>query len=84
MKEMSDMQVHGKFKGEIEVKRFYMPGIKFTELCPECSEPWEWDGESDYISNPVVGKPETIHAYCQECEREWEGQILLEVKITVV
>lgn len=78
---MNDMQIHGKFKGEIEVKRFYLPGIKFTELCPKCSEPWEFDGDSEYISNPVVGEPEKVHAYCCECEHEWERKIVLNVTV---
>ena len=75
-------KVKGKFDGDIEVKRFYMPGIIVEDECSKCLEVVEWSGESDYISYPNTSdKNMHVHMYCQDCENEWEIPITLEITV---
>lgn len=65
---------------EIEVKRFYFPYI-ITSCCSKCGDEFEFDGNSDYISYPVVGQPEKIYFYCDDCSHEWSEEIVLDINV---
>ena len=82
-------KIIGSCKGaEIDVKRFYIPGVKVQSHCPTCGKKHIRDFDSDYLSHPVVGAPECVHFYCEEdkpgggyCGTEWDVKVVLEIKV---
>lgn len=65
--------------GEIEVKRFYIEGLKMYYTCPSKNHMW-----NDYLSYPDMNIPMDLHLYCNECDHEWTEKIILKVSIEVV
>lgn len=78
------MKIEGKVIAETDVKRFYLPGIKLIHQCPECEEEQIWNGSSDYLSYPYIGKPIDFDFYCQHCDHEWTHRILLDLSVKEV
>ena len=68
--------------GEIDVKRFYIPGTIIQDHCPECKHLNELDLEDQYLSYPKVGEPEGLYFHCDECEHEWQPEIIIEIKVS--
>lgn len=67
---------------ELDVKRFYIPGLVFKSQCPVCGLVVHKDMEDDYVSYPKTNTPIEITAYCPECEDHWvAGHILLKVVV---
>ena len=60
-------------------KRFYLDDVVITKEC-SCGAVMEKDLSSDYLSYPMVGYPENIYFYCDECGTEYEDA----VKVTVI
>ena len=77
------MRVEGKVKGPSETKRFYMPGLKIYDNCPECGIENVWDGAEDYISYPPIGQPFKFNFYCF-CNTEWQRMIVIDYTLTQV
>jgi hypothetical protein len=76
------MKIIGSFIGNVECKRFYMPGIKVVSVCPKCNEERELDFNDQYLSYPVVNRFQNIYFYCEPCEENWDEEIMLEIKIS--
>jgi len=78
-------KVIGEMSGEADVKRFYMPGLKIEDECPDCKKTIHWDGERDYISYPVIGGDTSVNFnfYCDACNKNWnvKGSLSLTVKL---
>lgn len=60
-------KIIGKAKGELDVKRFYIPGVKIESKCPKCGTKYVKDLERDYFFEPSVNQPQDFHF---ECEKE--------------
>lgn len=73
--------ITGTMKGELDVKRFYMPGVKIKCKCPACGAPWEMDMALDYLSYPSAGKPTNASGYCGKCEHEWPVMVIVRVTV---
>lgn len=69
---------------EVNVKRFYMPGVLVTKPCPKCGQPCTNDRGQEYFSYPTANSEVKLGLYCQPCDYEWEVKafftITLEVK----
>jgi len=78
------MKIEGQFHGEIDQKRFYMPGTKFIDTCRVCQRQAIWDGKQEYLSYPDVGKPIDFDWYCPDCGNEWNTKILIQISISEV
>lgn len=66
---------------ELDVKRFYLPGVELSSPCPKCGHVCVHDLSSDYLSYPVANVPEDKHFYCDECNHEWDERIVLRVSV---
>lgn len=84
-------KIKGNLEGaEIDVKRFYLPGIVVESKCPKCGHLHEVDMGSQYLSYPCVGDEEKINFYCEEgesenyCDTEWEVSIKLGMTVEIV
>jgi hypothetical protein len=69
---------------EIDVKRFYLPGVTLRATCPKCNHPWVHDMAHHYLSYPVANVPFEDNAYCPECEHEWTFRLRLNLSLGVV
>lgn len=65
---------------EVEVKRFYLPGVLLRFKCKNCGELMENDYSSQYISYPQIGE-QVEHFYCDECGTNHEMIIDFEILI---
>jgi hypothetical protein len=66
---------------ELDVKRFYLPGARVVDDCPECGAEVTRDMGKNYLSHPKLGVPADVHMYCDECEHEWDVGIVVEVTV---
>lgn len=74
---------------ELDVKRFYIPGVIVHSECPKCGSPKQADLGDDYLPFPVVGVPESIHFYCESeaegpdkyCDTEWAVEVILDLSV---
>ncbi len=66
---------------EIDVKRFYLPGIVLKFNCKKCKNIIFQDYGENYLSYPITGKQE-FHIYCGECDSEYELQGSLNISIS--
>lgn len=72
---------------EIEVKRFYIPGVTVYSTCPNCMKEHKFDFDNEYISYPVVNAPEKVHFYCTDCDEagedvfEWTEELILRMTL---
>ena len=79
------MIVEGHVEGEISIKRMYLPGVTLKDTCPQCGYGVVHDMTSEYVTcYPVIGKPFNYTWCCGECENEWEVEVQLDIKLTVV
>lgn len=78
------VKITGKATGEIDVKRFYMPGVKLESDCPECKTKNKQDMGDDYVSYPSFNTEFGFGFYCHECNHEWEEDVIIEVKLKAV
>lgn len=75
------MKIIGNFIGNVECKRFYMPGIKAFSLCPKCKEERGLDFNDHYLSYPVVNRFQPLYFYCEPCDENWEEEAMLKVSL---
>lgn len=78
------MKVVGKAEGEIDSKRFYIPGLFLEGKCPECGEPYEKDYTSEYLMYPQAGEPFEEYCHCMECNHEWPVKMQLDIKLKLI
>lgn len=78
---MSATQIKGKPKGEIDCKRFYLPGLRIESECPGCKTAVVWDGDYNYLGNPVANHLNKFHMYCEECDEEWDELLILAIEV---
>lgn len=78
------VRIEGKLNGEIDVKRFYLEGIKMTSKCPKCGKEAIFDGDSDYLSYPKANEIDTVCFYCGNCDDDWLEKIKLKISIVPV
>lgn len=76
---------------EVDVKRFYVPGVTVFSTCPECGYEVERDLSHEYLSHPVVGEPEAVYFYCEGGDREeshevaeWHEDVILGLTLNAV
>lgn len=60
-------------------KRFYLEGFKVKKDCI-CGVTLEEDVKLEY---PVVGYPEMMYFYCDECGEEYEDSVEVTVNISL-
>lgn len=70
-------------KGTELAKRFTLDDVVLTKGC-DCGHIMEKDLSSDYLSYPVVGYPETLYVYCEECETEHEDALRVTVSVNLI
>ncbi len=68
---------------EVDVKRFYVPGVVIECDCPNCKKPVKHDFGSEYLSDPTANATNKVHMYCPECSHEWELKVRLDVTLTL-
>lgn len=73
----------GKPKGELDLKRCYLPGVKTTYTCPahDCGHTWKEDFDGDNFGYPVMNKKMDLYCQCPECDLEWEEKVIFNVSI---
>jgi len=66
---------------EVDAKRLYLP-FEVKDACPKCGTVCVRDlMNGDYMSYPVLGKPENLGGYCYNCSYEWEMKAVLDVSL---
>jgi hypothetical protein len=73
--------VEGEVQGQLDVKRFQLPGLTVRGECPECSKPFALDLKSHYLSYPTVGTPVTVHTCCEHCDREFAFDVTVRLTL---
>lgn len=66
---------------ELNVKRFYLPGVIVRSPCPKCQVSCSRHLGDNYLSYPRIGFPYNVGMYCDVCGDKFVVQIV--VKITV-
>lgn len=69
---------------EMDVKRFYVPGVKIEGKCPACKGKVVNDLGQNYIGYPLVNQDFYETMYCSECNEEWKVIIRLNVTLELV
>ena len=69
---------------DIDVKRFYLDGVKVEWTCPSCGERNERDFGSDYISYPSANNDEYYGVYCPECDEGYKFKGRLNIGFEVI
>ena len=78
-------RVTGSSSGfDIDVKRFYMEGVKIIKYCPECNEENVMDLSDEHLSYPAANKPFAVEMCCNECGYEYEIPMLMSVDLTII
>ena len=67
---------------EIQVKRFYLP-VEVEITCPDCQAKLSKDFEQDYLSYPVTNKKESVYLYCDDCDGEFEFDVVLKLSLDI-
>lgn len=80
-------RVEGTARGELDVKRCYLPGLTIRSQCsqcPKCGAAYAADLSDQYLSYPKVGEPEGWGCYCSkdDCGHEWEVMLRLDVTLS--
>ena len=75
----------GENVGQVDTKRFYIPGVMLGATCPDCkSEVFQDFHGNDYLINPVMGVPIERTIYCEHCYHEWTCKIIVKIDVKVV
>jgi hypothetical protein len=80
------MKVTGKpnVACDLEVKRFYIPGVVLSGKCPNCKAKWWEDFGDSYLSYPTANKPFDHGCCCPECDHEWTVRLRIDLAVSVV
>lgn len=78
------IKIKGTCKGQMDDKRFKVPGVIVEDECPKCGAAWKADlGKDHYLCYPIVGKPYDLNGYCHKCQAEWSVRVILRVSLEV-
>ncbi len=69
---------------DINVKRLYLDGVGFEEPCPNCHKPHAVDLGESCLSHPQVGVPEEVFFYCEDCDIEYDIDVVLNITVNRV
>ncbi|TXH09226.1 MAG: hypothetical protein E6R04_08885 [Spirochaetes bacterium] len=70
---------------ELDVKRFYIPGLVFKCQCPVCGLVVHKDMKDDYFSYPEANDSVVVWFYCVECDKNWyAGLVFLKITVELV
>lgn len=75
------MNIEGKAKGKLDVKRCYLPGIVMSDECPRCKLLVIDDLSNRPLNYPVMNEPFTYMFYCCGCDEEWEHEVTLNISL---
>lgn len=76
------MTVEGTCQGVELAKRQNLPGVVLKYVCPKCGTPQVFDLGDRYLSHPVVGEPEEINGYCEQCDHDWvAGRVIVRMTL---
>lgn len=75
-------KVLGKFVGEIECKRFSVPGISIKVICPNCQCENIISLEDNYIEYPTP-KDNLLSTCCEECDDTINVCLDLDIKLKI-
>ena len=78
---MKKTRVTGKMYGEIDCKRFYMPGVELMALCPKCGAGCGILYDTQYLSYPVANEWTTETLVCPDCEPHFEFPVKIRLKV---
>ena len=77
-------RITGQMKGQIDCKRFYMPGVRVHSECPKCGKHFDNEFEGDSFNNPFANEPEKLYFYCDHCNEEWQVPVILKVSLEII
>lgn len=77
-------QIEGEARDDIDVKRFYLPGIIIRETCGKCNSEMVKDMAREYFSYPKWGEPQDVFMYCRDCNTETKLKVKLSCKLEIV
>ena len=70
---------------ELDIKRFYLPGISIVSRCPKCNKEYSKDfsdtKDGHYLSFPNVNVPMEYFMYCDECDHDWPVMVTLKIEL---
>lgn len=69
---------------ELDVKRFYLPGIVLRDDCPKCGAECVHDFGKWYLSYPQANEAFLEGLYCRACSHEWKVELILVVELRTV
>ncbi len=77
-------KINGTCDGQIEEKRFRLPGVAIEAECPNCQHPNINNlGGDDYLTFPWANKPFAYYLCCRECDHEWTINVVLNISLTL-
>lgn len=81
--------MESEIKGTIvteEIKRCYIKGAIFKEICPKCKNEMITDLGDDYLSYPENNSEQTIGLYCEKCDLYYSLLVKFssEVKLKII
>lgn len=63
-------------------KRFYLEDVTLTKPC-DCGHIMSIDLSTQCLDYPVVGNPESLYMYCDNCDKEHEDAIKVTISINL-
>ena len=69
---------------ELPIKRFYIPGLKLVDNCPNCGKIRTVDFKNYCIDYPIANGINKVYMGCDECNHDWEVSILIEFNMKIV
>jgi len=76
-------KIIGSVNGQMDIKRFHLPGVKIEDNCPDCLKPIHWNGDSDYLGYPKLNSPVDFYFNCTDCGKSWTVQGSLAISINL-
>jgi hypothetical protein len=73
--------VHGEPSGTLDEKRVKLPGLRLSAQCPGCKHVVMKDLSRDGLDYPAMNKPFNYGFCCPECDREWDVEVVLTVRL---
>jgi len=77
---MGKIEIEEEF--DLNIKRFYLP-FKIEKECPNCKTKCIVDLNMNYLSYPTVNVKKQQYFYCENCEQEFEVDIILKISLDI-
>lgn len=68
---------------EIATKRLYLP-INFNKRCTRCGALCKANMSNQYLSDPIINRPEEYSIFCEYCDDWFEVDIVVRMQIEVL